>query len=63
MYILQNNDNNKYVAHSGSEHSYTNRLEQARVFKTKESAQKHACGNETILHITDVLNRSDDSMR
>jgi hypothetical protein len=45
-----------YVARSGSEHSYTRKLEDARTFATRESAERDRCPkNEHIASIGDVL--------
>jgi hypothetical protein len=38
-----------YVAVSGSENSYTMKLQEARVFATREAAQAETCGNETVV--------------
>lgn len=39
----------RYVAQPGSKRSYTTRLQNARVFPTREAAQADACGNESII--------------
>lgn len=55
MYLIKRNDG-KFVAQSGSEHSYTNRLDLARVYKTKDEATKDLCtGNETIVEIPQLF--------
>lgn len=65
MYVIRNNDTGKFVARSGSESSYTNAIQNARVFSTKESAQRHLCvDNETVVPVSSVLNLvPDDSNR
>lgn len=52
MFVLQHNKTGKYVARPGSERSYTNRLEEARVFRTREKAEKERCvENETVVDV------------
>lgn len=43
-----------YVANPGHHHSYTIRLEKARVFETKEKAQAEACGNESAVPVSSL---------
>ncbi len=47
-YVIVRNEDGKYVAEPGSEHSYTSKLERARRFKTHEAAQADCCGNEHV---------------
>ena len=42
---------NGFVNKSGSYHSYTKFIEQARKFSTKEDAEKDKCGNETVIDV------------
>jgi len=44
-----------FVARSGSEHSYTNKLQNARLFKTRAEAEKDCCGNERVCPVTDFM--------
>ena len=44
-----------YVAQPGSKKSYTGRLENARLFSSREAAENDACGNETVREISDIL--------
>ena len=46
MYVIMKG--NLYVANPGSKNSYTNKIEKARKFSTKEQAEKEKCGNEII---------------
>ena len=46
-----------YVAMDGSQHSYTKRLEEAKVFNTREAAKREACGNESVRGIEEVIGR------
>lgn len=48
-FIIQRNEDGKYVALPGRKHSYTNRLQEARVFHSMSEAKREKCGNETIL--------------
>lgn len=47
-YIIKNIETGKYVSRSGSEHSYTAKLQDARTFPTREAAQTECCGNERV---------------
>lgn len=47
-YILKRNEDGAYVARPGSRGSYTVRLQDARVFQTRDAAERDRCGNETI---------------
>lgn len=55
MFILRRNEDGKYVAQPGSEHSYTKSLRQAQVFRTRAEAEGSKCGNETILSLESQL--------
>jgi hypothetical protein len=58
MFIIQHNGTGKYVACPGSLRSYTNRLEEARVFRTRESAEKERCvENETLVDVNHLISR------
>lgn len=58
MYVIRNADTGKYVAVQGMEHSYTSRLEHARVFRTREAAELDRCPeNEVVLGLEQVLQR------
>jgi len=56
MFILQREDG-KFVAPSGSEHSYTDRLQSARLFKSEEEARRDKCGNERLVPLTALFGR------
>lgn len=58
MYVIQNCDDAKFVARPGSQHSYTNRLQDARVFQTRDDAERERCGNETIVLVDNLLRGS-----
>jgi hypothetical protein len=46
MYVLRRSEDGKFVAKPGNIHSYTQFLQCAQVFPTKDAAEDHACGNE-----------------
>lgn len=52
-FIIRREDG-KYVARPGSEHSYTSKLEDARVFRTREEADRDCCGNEQVVPIEEL---------
>lgn len=54
-YVIQRNEDGKYVAPPGREHSYTNKLQNARVFNAREDAERERCGNETIVPVAQAL--------
>lgn len=55
MYVLRRTDG-KYVARSGSEHSYTRKLEDAQVFKTYDEAERNRCiENETVCAVEQLF--------
>ena len=39
----------KYVSPAGSRSSYTNKLQEARRFPTREAADRECCGNERVV--------------
>lgn len=53
MYVIKNAG--RYVAREGSASSFTNRLEHAQTYPTREEAQRNACGNETVVAVADIL--------
>jgi len=55
MFVIVRNDG-KYVALPGSHHSYTAKLEDARIFPTRQAADNDRCPeNEIVRPIGDVL--------
>jgi hypothetical protein len=55
MFVLVRTDG-KYVAPPGNEKSYVTRLEDARVFPTRESAEKERCvESERIAAVADLF--------
>lgn len=55
MYVLIRNEDGKYVAPPGREHSYTSKLEKARIFPTKDAAEADKCGNERAVPVSSLL--------
>lgn len=56
MYVLVRHSDGKYVARSGSEQSYTKRLEDARKFSSREAAEADRCvQSERIANVSDIL--------
>ncbi len=45
----------KFVSIPGCKFSYTSTLNNARVFKSREVAERSACGNEYVVSIESVL--------
>jgi hypothetical protein len=54
-YVLQNTGNGKFVAPSGSANSYTEKLQNAKTFPSRESAEADACGNERALTLEEAV--------
>ena len=55
-FVLKREDG-KFVAHPGSEKSYTRKIELARVYFSREAAEADKCGNETIVTVRAVTLR------
>jgi hypothetical protein len=53
LYVIRKLGTDKCVARFGGEHSYTNNLQQAQTFPTRESAQAQSCGNEPLEYAFD----------
>lgn len=56
-YVLKGGAREWYVARPGipSGGSYTPKLEEARIFPTREQAAREKCGNERVLALEEVL--------
>ena len=48
-FVLWNLDQRRYVARPGEAHSFTRDLLKARRWRTREAAEREACGNERVL--------------
>lgn len=57
MYVLVRTDQGGgFVTKPGSRGSYTNKLQEARVYETREQASKDACPeNERVVAVADLL--------
>lgn len=55
MFVIWNNDKEAFVAWPGAQHSFTGLLQRARLFATREQAERDACGNETVMPLGGIL--------
>ncbi len=58
MYVIQRTDTKqpRWVSKSGSAHSYTGKLQDARTFTTRPIAQANTCtGNEEVVSVVEVM--------
>lgn len=59
MFVIVRTDG-KYVAVPGMESSYTDRLELAQRFSTRQQAERNRCiENETVVHLDNLLSRTE----
>ena len=49
MFVIWNITQRKYVAPPGLQSSFTNKLQNARRFSTREAAEADCCGNERVV--------------
>lgn len=49
MYVIKNTETEKYVAAPGSEHSYTTKLEKARIFSARADAERELCDDNEVV--------------
>jgi hypothetical protein len=56
-YVIQRTDreNDLYVSPQGSLRSYTPLLQGARVFPTREAAEREKCDNERVLSLEEAM--------
>jgi hypothetical protein len=52
---LKRVEDGRYVARPGSEHSYTNRLERAKIFPSWERAYDAKCDNERVVPLDSLI--------
>lgn len=58
LFVLVHNDTGKYVAVCGAEHSYTDKLQEARVFRSAQTARFAACPeSEMVVSVEALLRR------
>ncbi len=55
MYVIRRNEDGKFVATPGSKSSYTQFLQKARTFSTREAAAADCCGNEYAVAVADCM--------
>jgi len=55
MYVLKRIEDGKFVSKPGSKWSYTFDLKKARIFSSKENAERDKCGNEIVVSVHDIL--------
>ena len=56
-YVILRNEDGKMVSRPGSEHSYTSDPARARVFASREAAERECCGNERAVSIYSLFGR------
>lgn len=57
-FVIQDTKSGKYVAYPGSNSSFTPRLENARVFPTREIAERERCPqSERIVNLDGIFGR------
>jgi hypothetical protein len=55
-YVLQRMRDGAYVARPGSASSYTSWVERARIFPTREAAEREACvENERVVSVDEIF--------
>lgn len=58
MYVIQCVGDGAFVADSGLQTgSYTNKLQNARAWLTREQAERDCCGNERVIPVDDLFRR------
>jgi hypothetical protein len=57
MFVLVHNETGKYVAEPGQDKSYTQRLEEAQTFSTREEAERNRCDQSERIAAVDSLLR------
>ena len=55
MYVIRRHEDGAFVAPPGQRSSYTTKLQEARVFQTREAAQRECCGNESVVRVDECL--------
>lgn len=54
QYLIRREDG-KFVSQPGSQHSYTSRLECARIYADRDQAMADKCGNETLIRLDSII--------
>lgn len=47
-----------FAARSGSLHAYTDKLQEAKTFDTREAAERECCENERVLTVEQAMGKS-----
>jgi hypothetical protein len=56
QFVIRRTDHDGgYVTRPGSAHSYTSKLQEARVYATKATARAECCENEIVLSLESAL--------
>lgn len=55
--ILRTNQSGGWVTRAGSRSSYTDKLQFARLFATREEAEENACDNEIVQELGEAAGR------
>lgn len=55
MYVIRRISDGKFVARPGSGHSYTQFLQKAMTYPTRESAEGNACENELAVPVSTIM--------
>jgi hypothetical protein len=58
-YVIVRIEDGAFVAPSGSASSYTRALQDARVFASREQAERERCGNERVMRLEDTTRREE----
>ncbi len=59
LYVIRREDG-QYVTRTGSEHSYTRKLEKARTFTTRADAERERCPeNERVCSVESLIESAD----
>lgn len=54
-YVIRRNEDGKFVSQLGSKSSYTQFLQKARTWPTREAAAADCCGNERVMSVADAM--------
>lgn len=54
-FVIIHNETFQYVTTPGSKHSYSDYLENAQTFATRELAEQNCCGNEHVGSIGELI--------
>ena len=49
----------QYVSRSGEQSSYTPKMERAKKWSSRAGAEREACGNERVAHVSELVGMAD----